>query len=265
LLNVAYLDEFGHIGPYISFDHPRHNTHPVFGLGGFVMPYNEVRNFATFFFKLKKDLLNYEIQKSGCHAAQWEKKGSALYTTKNIRKYRVLRDSTFRLLNKIQKLGGYIFYVGMEKRRDDVTHDSKKVFYSVLREAIKRLDQECARCNSQLLIILDQQEDRVMRPKIVQYAAQEMFGGEMPRRTLLEPPIQAESHLYQTIQCADWICGIVGRLAHLQSEPVHKKEFEWAEKYFKHRLDVISRRSSIRNFGGPAGTKQLEELVNKFK
>lgn len=28
---IAYLDEFGHVGPYVSRDHARHNTHPVFG------------------------------------------------------------------------------------------------------------------------------------------------------------------------------------------------------------------------------------------
>jgi ribosomal protein S27AE len=264
MLQVAYLDEFGHIGPYISHNHPKHNTHPVFGLGGFVLPYNEIRNFATFFFKLKVDLLSYEIKKSGKHPARWEKKGSALFTTKNIKKYRVLRQASFRLLNKIGSLGGYVFYVGIEKRRGEFNHDSKKVFYSVLKEAIKRLDQECSKCNAQLLIILDQQEDRVMRPQIVQYAAQEMFGGELPRKTLLEPPIQAESHLYQTIQCADWICGIVGRLVCFQSEPIHKQEFEWAQNYFRHRLAALARRSGIRNLGSPATKKQLDGLANKF-
>ena len=34
LLYIVYLDEFGHIGPFISHDHPTHKTHPIFGLGG---------------------------------------------------------------------------------------------------------------------------------------------------------------------------------------------------------------------------------------
>jgi hypothetical protein len=49
MLYIAYLDEFGHIGPYVSHDHPRHKTHPVFGLGGVVLPYYQVRQFTTFF------------------------------------------------------------------------------------------------------------------------------------------------------------------------------------------------------------------------
>lgn len=38
----AYLDEFGHNGPYISRDHKQYNTSPVFGLAGFLMPEAQV-------------------------------------------------------------------------------------------------------------------------------------------------------------------------------------------------------------------------------
>jgi len=193
MLYIAYLDEFGHIGPYISHDHPRHKTHPIFGLGGFVLPYTAVRYFATFFFKLKNDLLDFEIKKSGKHPAQWEKKGAALYTSRNMRNYKQeLLRASFRYLNKIREIDGFTFYVGMEKRRDE-DQNPKGIYYSVLKEAIKRLDEECVQKNSQLLIILDQQGssdkqgDKSMRTGIVQNAAQEMFGAE-PRRTLIEPP-----------------------------------------------------------------------------
>ena len=33
----AYLDEFGHIGPYLGRQHPRHNDSPVFGFAGLVL------------------------------------------------------------------------------------------------------------------------------------------------------------------------------------------------------------------------------------
>lgn len=71
MLYIAYLNEFGHIGPYLAHDDPRHKTHPVFGLGGIVLPYDRVRNFATFFFKLKNSLLEFEIKKSGKHPAKF--------------------------------------------------------------------------------------------------------------------------------------------------------------------------------------------------
>ena len=43
----AYLDEFGHIGPYLGRTHPRCNDSPVFGIAGLVLPVNEVRGFGT--------------------------------------------------------------------------------------------------------------------------------------------------------------------------------------------------------------------------
>ena len=63
----AYLDEFGHIGPYISRTDPKYKTSPVFGLAGFVLPAVEVRGFGTWFFQHKCELLKFEIERSGEH------------------------------------------------------------------------------------------------------------------------------------------------------------------------------------------------------
>ena len=60
----AYLDEFGHIGPYVSRQDPRHNDSPVFGLAGFVLPSEQVRGFGTWFFQRKCELLAFEIERS---------------------------------------------------------------------------------------------------------------------------------------------------------------------------------------------------------
>lgn len=245
VLYVAYLDEFGHVGPYVSHDDPKHNTHPVFGLGGLVLPYPEVRRFSTFFFQLKNRLLEFELNRSGLHPAKWEKKGSSLYTIQNIERYRELRQATFRLLNKIKKINGFSIYVGVEKRRTEQNHDSKRLYHSVLREAIKRIDQECEAKHSKFLLILDQQEENVMRAQIVETASIEMFGANS-RTRLIEPPMQVESHLYQTVQCADWLCGIFGRLAYFECNPDGKPDHEQAERYFGGRVRAVSTRSSLR-------------------
>ncbi len=247
---IAYLDEFGHIGPYISNNHEKHNTHPVFGLGGIVIPADKAREFATFFFQLKSRLLDFEIKKSGTHPAKWEKKGAQLYTTKNVLKYIELRKATNRIINKVRNIGGYIFYVGQMKKFDQ---DSKKLYQFMLKETIKRLDEECQSRNNNLLIIIDEQENSAknrnssMRAHIVEAAAISMFGEEN-RKSLIEPPIAAESHLYQNLQCADWICGLIGRMAHYQVEPDVKSEFEWVDRYFKARIQQAQKRSSVREF-----------------
>lgn len=46
------------------------------------------------------------------HPAIWEKKGASLYTVTNVTRYRELRNTTNRLLNKIESIGGFVFYVG---------------------------------------------------------------------------------------------------------------------------------------------------------
>ena len=246
LLYIVYLDEFGHVGPYISSDHEKHNTHPVFGLGGVAIPSDQVRSFSTYFFKLKKQLLAFELHRSGVHPAKWEKKGSSLYTFKNIEKYKELRQATFRLLNHINKIGGFIIHVGIEKHLGVENHDSKKLYQSVLTEMIKRMDQECVARKANFMMVLDHQEGDALRGEIVERASLAMFSGNEPRYQMIEPPVQAESHLYQTIQCADWLCGLFGRLTRYQSEPEVKPEYVLIEKYFKDRVEKASIRSSIR-------------------
>ncbi len=245
LLYLVYLDEFGHIGPYLSADDPKHKTHPIFGLGGVVLPYYVVRDFSTYFFQLKNRLLKFEQTKSGIHPAKWEKKGASLYTAHNVEKYKELQRATNRLLNKIKSIGGYCISVGIEKERIVEGHNSKRLYHSVLKEIIKRIDQECEQSNDQFMLILDQQEENVLRGEIVETASIEMFGAN-GRSRLIEPPVQVESHLYQTVQCADWLCGIWGRLSHYDCEPDVKPQFEIVHKYFDQRIKQVSRRSGIK-------------------
>jgi hypothetical protein len=241
---MVYLDEFGHEGPFISRDHERHRTSPVFGLGGFWIPIDQVRHFSTWFYRLKCDLLKFEIERDQAIAHSWEKKGAALYTTRNVLQYQQLRRATNRLLNKIEKTGGKVFYVGVEKDSPQDHHTAKDLYRSVLREAIKRLDQHCDWNQCQFFMIMDEKE-QTFRQEIVREAAIQMYGHEK-KRYLIEPPIQAESHLFQTLQCADWLCGLIGRTATYMVLPEEYPELEWTEKYFLARLKSVSPNSGIR-------------------
>jgi hypothetical protein len=243
---VVYLDEFGHIGAFKSRLDSKYKESPVFGLGGFLLPADKVRAFSSWFYQLKCHLLAWEIQQAQIPAFRWEKKGSALYTTKNIEKYSELRKATFRLLNRIEKDGGKIFYIGLEKTHSPETNDPKSLYTFILREAIKRLDQFCESQNASFLLILDHQDAGTdFREQIVAQASLQMFG-EQRCPTMLEPPVQAESYLFQTLQCADWICGLVGRVASFEVQPVQYPDFDWTQKYFVTRLKRVSIRSGIR-------------------
>jgi hypothetical protein len=43
----------------------------------------------------------------------------------------------------------------------------------------------------------------------------------LPRRRIIEPPFQVESERYQTCQCADWLCGLVGRVGAIKHVPTN--------------------------------------------
>lgn len=243
---VVYLDEFGHIGPYISRTHTRHNDSPVFGLAGFALPVDQVRGFGTWFFQRKKELLAFEIERSGTHPAIWEKKGTSLYTVTNVTKYRELRQFTFRLFNKIDSCGGFLFYVGGTKPHSPDEHDPNQLYRNVLREAIKRLDQHCGEdCDPQenFILTLDEHDQR---DALITKAAIAMYRPAEPRRHLIKPPFQVESHRYQTMQAADWIAGLVGRFGAVWKAPDEFPENEIFRTYFEDRFHQKSVRSGIR-------------------
>ena len=73
-----------------------------------------------------------------------------------------------------------------------------------------------------------------------------MYAGPDRRRHLIEPLFNLESHRYQTIQAADWIAGLVGRLGAVWADPESYPENVVFRRYFEHRLNRISRRSGIR-------------------
>lgn len=241
----AYLDEFGHIGPYIHRTDARYKESPVFGLAGLVLPHTEVRSFATWFYQRKCELLAWEIARAARPAYEWEKKGGALYTYVNIEKYRELRTFTNRFLNNIRARNGFVFYVGINKRRDPALHDPRRLYMAVLREAIHRLNEECQRHNCGFLMFLD---EHVERQNILTEAARSMFNAANPRRAsrLIEPPFQIESHRYQTAQAADWLCGLIGRLTEYECAPEEWPEMACVEKYFGERIRQVQHRSSIR-------------------
>jgi len=184
------------------------------------------------------------MQRDNATPYTWEKKGSSLYATKNVLKYQELRQSTFRLLNKILKSGGKVFYVGIKKDPPKENHSPKKLYRSVRKEAIKRMDQYCLKSICTIFMILDEKEQS-FRSEIVREATIQMYGPDK-RKCLIEPPIQAESHLFQTLQCADWLCGLIGRVATYQTCPGEFSELSWTDKYFKARLFAAAPNSGVR-------------------
>jgi hypothetical protein len=242
---LVYLDEFGHIGPFLDRTSEKFSESPVFGLAGLMLPVDQVRAFATWFYKRKCELLEFEINKAGEYPATWEKKGSSLYTIKNIAKYRELRAFTNRFLNRISGCGGKVIYVGLHKQASVQDHKPLRLYLAVLKEMMKRLNQICEydTAKHNFLIVMDEHQER---QAILTEASREMFSRDNPRRRLIEPPFQVESHRYQTVQAADWICGLVGRLGPYWVLPKEYPESKIVEQYFGPRMRQVSAGSGIR-------------------
>ena len=125
-------------------------------------------------------------------------------------RYPELRRFTNRLFNNIERLGGFVFYVGVRKTAAPGTHNPNRLYARVFLEAIKRIDDYCGEDSDTaegFVLILDEHEQRAA---LLTEAAKSMYGRHQRRRHLIEPPFHLESHRYQTIQAADWIAGLVG-------------------------------------------------------
>jgi len=238
---IAFLDEFGHIGPFVNRNDKRYNQSPVFGLAGFLLPHANVRSFATWFFQYKNQLLDADLQASGDHPATWEKKGTELFTTRNIKQYKALKSAGSRIVNQIYKRDGRLFYYGRQKYQAPDKSNASGLYSTVLAHSVRHIDRFCEQQGEQFMMILDQHSDRI---KLLETAAKTMFGSE-PARNLIEPPFQVESHLYQTIQAADWLATWIGRLMAHRVLPSQYGGWNWAETHIGTKVDAYSTHSSL--------------------
>lgn len=236
----AYLDEFGHAGPFYGRNHDRFNTSPVFGLGGFLLPETAIRPFATKFLKLKTNLLQVEIDRSGKNGYEWEKKGSNLFTANSINRYPAVRAAMFRLLNEVRNSSGKVFYYGREKIRDREDVRATGLYTTIFSHAIRQIEAYCESIDESFVLIVDEHSSR---KELLETAAKTMFG-QKPVRRLLSPPFEVESYLNQNIQAADWIATIIGRLWNYRLDPEFANYADY-DKYYWTRVHAVATHSTV--------------------
>jgi hypothetical protein len=237
----VYLDEFGHIGPFMSRKALKYNESPVFGLAGIILPETAVRPLATKFLKLKEHVFKSEICSSGVLASHWEKKGVEIFTPKLVAKYPHFRSTGFRLINYIRDLGGHIFYYGRVKILNSVDVNSIGLYTTILSHAIRQLESFAATNNCNFIMVVDEHS---ARKQLLITASKTMYG-QSPARHMLSPPFEVESYINQNIQAADWIAAIVGRLWSYQTLPGDYSDHEKIHKYFWHRLHTVATYSTV--------------------
>lgn len=251
IMLLAYIDEFGHVGPYISPDHPKFKTHPIFGYSGFIVPAHNVRPFGAFFESTKEKLLAYEIERSGKHPQRWEKKGASLLTTKNITGYgHEIRPALKRIFKKLYQLNGKVVFVGQVKPEGSRAETGESTFdrsSHVLRQIIKEIAEYSNHQEEDVLIFLDSVDTKA-REEALSVSASFIYASNSPEsvKRVLEAPMQLESHFYGTTQFADWICALLGRAAHYHF--VKSSEFSWAPQLLNDMLACSGDRSSTTTY-----------------
>ena len=253
----AYLDEFGHIGPYCGRSHPTYNESPVFGVAGILLPEYAVRSFATYFLHRKTELLGRDIAASGKPAFKWEKKGTNLFTPKSIDKYPEIRRTAFRLINAVMSHGGRIFFCGRQKSKGREDVNANGLYTTVFADALRQLDKSCATIDENFVVVVDEHS---ARKQLLDTAAKTMFGSE-PARRLASPPFEVESYLNQNVQAADWMATIIGRIWSYRLDPEEFAMMQPYEAYFASRIEAASSFSTVRLRRPPRQVAQVTQVT----
>ncbi|MFT8637869.1 MAG: DUF3800 domain-containing protein [Pseudoclavibacter sp.] len=253
---IAYLDEFGHQGPYLGDDHPRFNQHPIFGYAGYVIPVQHSRSFGADVKRDKENLFKEEIARSKT-PNQWEKKGSEIFTTGAAKKYpQNLRTFEAAVKKLVLRYHGKVFYYGDEKALGTIkttNRDPKQLQIGALRETVNRLSRYADQTDNDIIVLVDSITLRTQREN-----AAKLYGhiyarsrevSEMKR--MVEAPLSIDSALNSGIQFADWICAYVSRLAHYQF--VEYSDFGWTTDLFvekNHIQNMFTYESKIHSLNG---------------
>lgn len=241
-MHFVYLDEFGHIGPYVGRDSRKHNESPVFGVAGLILPDSAVRPFATYFLQLKERTFAHDLKGSGKMAAKWEKKGTSFIRPKPLREHVELRRALLRMLSKIEDLGGHIFYYGREKKTGVQEGLNPIGLYTTcFAHALRDLDRYCEDKKSNFVVVVDEHS---ARKELLECASKTMFGTR-PCRNLSSPPFETESYINQNVQAADWIATLVGRLTAFEVAPEEYPDYEYIKTIFSEHVFRLRRNSLL--------------------
>jgi hypothetical protein len=220
----------------------RYNESPVFGLAGLILPEAAIRPFATKFLQLKQHVFKAEITKSGIQPSHWEKKGTEVFTAKQLAKYPHFRGTGFRVLNYIRSLGGKVFYYGREKISGTTNVNASGLYTTVLGHTLRQLEGFSADHQCNYIVIVDEHS---ARKQLLITALKTMYDHANPARHLLSPPFEVESYINQNIQAADWIATIVGRLWAYELRPTEYADHVNFKNYFWHRLHQVATHSTV--------------------
>lgn len=232
---LAYIDEIGETGAFVSRDHPRYNTSPAFGYAGFVLPAANARQFGAIFQREKKTLYKTAIE-AAAHPGRWERKGADIFRVETPDRYPAQLRVFNALVHQVRRLEGRLFYYADEKplgtpqqTRGDSTIKDLLVDRETraMREALNRIARHADWCDANVMVIIDQVNEKVRSARLpIMYEHILGRAAEYPEmKRIIEPPMHVDSVLSANIQFADWVAACVGRAIDYQL--IGDSQHEW--------------------------------------
>lgn len=219
---LAYIDEIGETGAFVSRDHPRFKTSPAFGYAGFVVPAGRAREFGAIFQGEKRALYQREIEQAA-HPGRWERKGSDVFRASTPDEFPAQLRVFDSLVRHVRRLGGHLFYYADEKPlgtppQTRGAFETDKHLYTdretrAMREALNRIARHADHSDENVMVIIDQinEKDRSARVPLM-YSHILGRAAEHPEmRRIIEPPMHVDSVLSANIQFADWVAACATR------------------------------------------------------
>lgn len=230
---LAYIDEIGEPGAFVTKDHPKYNTSPAFGYAGIVIPAENARLFGAIFSEQKRTLFRTEME-SAANPAQWERKGSAIFRPETPRKYPQQIRVFLGLVKRLRSLGGRLFYYADEKplgTPKQTRLDPEVRERDAMRETLNRLCTYAERRDSNLMVMIDQINETTRAHRIPN-----MYGHILGRaaerhemKRVIEPPMHVDSILSANIQFADWVAASVTRAIEYQT--IRTSPYGWVSNH----------------------------------
>ena len=217
---LAYIDEIGEPGAFVSPDHSRYKTSPAFGYAGFIIDADHALDFGRAFAEEKRQLFRMELERAE-HAGRWERKGNELFNQVTLER----QPQQFRVFNflvqQCRHFGGRLFYYADEKPRGTpgqvrVEPEDREV--AAMRETLNRIARHAQTRQSNVMVMIDQVNEKTRAKRLpVMYSHVLGRAADYPEmRRLVEPPMHIDSVLSSNIQFADWVAACTSRALEYQ-------------------------------------------------
>lgn len=250
---IAYIDEVGEAGAFISKDHKRFKTSPVFGYAGFVVPERYVHDISRDVASTKQLfhslLCGDSEEEPGNYIPTWERKGSDILSKHAMR--RAGRQEVVELRSLLARIssnyGGKLFYFVREKPIGSPgqvwgkdTGNSWEAMreertLECLSEAINRLCRYAEHEDQNILLFQDMINEKQRFHQVTRSYAHiySRIKEHQEMLRILEAPAYIDSELSTNIQCADWVAALIGRACDYQLIP--GSSYKWvAETFYRY-------------------------------